>query len=142
MADTAGSNGGVLIGIDLDKDRDVLRAAYNDSEGVTAKFNLNLLTHINRELGGNFDVDNFRHEAVFNEKLSCIEMHLISTCRQLVNVREYSFEFEVDETILTEYSHKYSIEDFRQVARDVGLSVKSTWADANDMFAVVFLARE
>lgn len=141
MADKAGSDGGVLIGVDLDKNRDVLRAAYNDSKGVTAEFNLNVLKRINDELGGGFDLDKFRHEAVFNENRSCIEMHLVSTQRQAVNVCKYSFEFEENETVLTEYSHKYTVDAFGSMAIEVGLRVKNVWTDSNDMFAVMYLER-
>ncbi len=141
MADNAGDDGGVLIGVDLDKNRDVLRAAYNDSKGVTAEFNLNVLNRINSELGGEFDLDKFQHKAVFNETRSCIEMHLISTQRQTVKVCEYSFEFAEGETVLTEYSHKYTISAFGQMANEVGLDVKNVWTDENDMFAVIYLER-
>jgi len=141
MAEKAGVDGGVLIGVDLDKDRDVLRAAYNDAKGVTADFNLNVLRRINVELGGGFDLENFRHEAIFNDDLSCIEMHLVSTRRQSVNVCKYTFEFEENESVLTEYSHKYTIDAFGQMANDVGLDVKNVWTDANDMFAVMYLER-
>jgi dimethylhistidine N-methyltransferase len=139
MATNAGADGGVLIGIDLDKNRDVLRAAYNDSEGVTADFNLNILKRINDELGGEFDLSKFRHEAIFNENRSCIEMHLVSTQAQTVNVCKYSFEFEANETVLTEYSHKYTIEAFGEMANEAGLNVKNVWTDANEMFAVMYL---
>ena len=141
MADLAGGNGGVLIGIDLDKDRDVLHAAYNDSEGVTAQFNLNMLRRINRELGASFDPRNFRHRAIFNEADSCIEMHLVSTCHQTANVCNYSFEFQENETILTEYSHKYTFRSFEQMTNEAGLVVKRSWTDANNMFVVLYLAR-
>jgi dimethylhistidine N-methyltransferase len=141
MAENAGADGGVLIGVDLDKDRDVLRAAYNDSKGVTAEFNLNVLKRINDELGGTFDLSKFKHEAVFNDGRSCIEMHLISTKRQTVNVCKYSFEFEENESVLTEYSHKYTIDAFGEMANEAGLNVKNVWTDANNMFAVMYLER-
>jgi len=141
MAENAGADGGVLIGVDLDKDRDVLRAAYNDSQGVTAQFNLNILKRINDELGGSFDLSKFKHEAVFNDGRSCIEMHLISTERQTVNVCKYSFEFEENESVLTEYSHKYTIDAFGEMANEAGLNVKNVWTDANNMFAVMYLER-
>ena len=141
MADNAGVDGGVLIGVDLDKDRDVLRAAYNDSKGVTAEFDLNVLRRINDELGGGFNLDHFRHEATFNDDLSCIEMHLVSTRHQTVNVCKYSFKFEENESILTEYSHKYTVDSFTQMSSEVGLAVKNVWTDANDMFAVMYLER-
>ena len=141
MAENAGADGGVLIGVDLDKDRDVLRAAYNDSQGVTAEFNLNVLKRINDELGGTFDLSKFKHEAVFNDGRSCIEMHLISTERQTANVCKYSFEFEDNESVLTEYSHKYTIDAFGEMANEAGLNVKNVWTDANNMFAVMYLER-
>jgi len=141
MADNAGEDGGVLIGVDLDKDRDVLRAAYNDSEGVTAEFNLNVLKRINNELGGDFDLSKFRHEAVFNPGQSCIEMHLISNENQSVKVCKYSFEFEENERLLTEYSHKYTVEAFGHMANEAGLDVKNVWTDDNDLFAVMYLER-
>jgi len=133
------SSGGVLIGVDLDKNRDVLHAAYNDSKGVTADFNLNVLRRINSELGGTFDLGGFRHEAIFNTADSCIEMHLVSTRHQTANVCKYSFEFEENETVLTEYSHKYTIEAFQSMAADAGLVVKNIWTDSNEMFAVFYL---
>ncbi|MDA1279704.1 MAG: L-histidine N(alpha)-methyltransferase [Chloroflexi bacterium] len=139
MSGVAGSSGGILIGVDLDKNRDVLHNAYNDSSGVTAEFNLNVLRRINRELGGSFDLTGFRHNAIFNPSDACIEMHLVSTRRQTVNVCKYVFEFEENETILTEYSHKYTLDSFRQIAEEARLSVKNTWTDANDMFAVLYL---
>ena len=139
MADSAGVDGGVLIGVDMDKDRDVLHAAYNDSKGVTAEFNLNVLRRINDELGGEFNLDHFRHEATFNDDLSCIEMHLVSTRRQTVNVCKYSFQFEENESILTEYSHKYTVDSFAQMAGEVGLGVRNVWTDANRLFAVMYL---
>lgn len=141
MTENAGEDGGVLIGVDLDKNRDVLRAAYNDSKGVTAEFNLNVLKRINSELGGEFDLDKFQHKAVFNETRSCIEMHLISKQQQTVKVCEYSFEFAEGETVLTEYSHKYTISAFGQMANEVGLDVKNVWTDQNNMFAVMYLER-
>lgn len=141
MADLAGPDGGVLIGIDLDKDRDLLRAAYNDSAGVTAQFNLNVLTRINRDLGASFDVSNFRHEAIYNEDTSCIEMHLVSEGHQIVDVCNYSFEFKANETILTEYSHKYSPGSFAKLAGEAGLAVKRQWTDENGMFAVLYMER-
>jgi dimethylhistidine N-methyltransferase len=139
MANHAGAGGGVLIGVDLDKNRDVLHAAYNDSKGVTAEFNLNVLRRINDDLGGSFDLRKFQHRAVFNEELSCIEMHLVSTQKQVVSVCEYSFEFAENETVLTEYSHKYTVEAFCGMADEVGLDTKNVWTDANAMFAVMYL---
>ena len=141
IAALAGVDGGVLIGVDLEKDHDILHAAYNDSQGVTAQFNLNVLRRINRELGADFNLQGFRHEAIFNPDASCIEMHLVSTHHQTANVCNYSFEFQEGETILTEYSHKYRIGSFDRMARDAGLGIKRFWTDANNMFAVVYMTR-
>jgi dimethylhistidine N-methyltransferase len=141
MADSAGTDGGILIGVDLDKNRDLLHAAYNDSRGITAEFNLNVLNRINKELGGGFDLSKFQHRAVFNDSRSCIEMHLVSTQRQTVNVCKYTFEFEENESVLTEYSHKYTVESFRQMASEAGLGARNIWTDADNMFAVMYLER-
>ncbi len=142
MAEMAGEGGGVLVGVDLDKNRDVLRAAYNDSKGITAQFNLNVLRRINNELGGSFILDKFRHNAIFNDYHSCIEMHLVSTERQTVNICGYTFEFDENESVLTEYSHKYKVEAFRRMANEVSLNVKNVWTDADNMFAVIYLERD
>ena len=141
IAALAGDNGGVLIGVDLEKDHDILNAAYNDSQGVTAQFNLNVLRRINRELGADFNLQGFRHEAFYCPDRSRIEMHLVSTRRQRASVGNYSFEFQEGETILTEYSHKYRIGSFDRMARDAGLGIKRFWTDANNMFAVVYMTR-
>ena len=108
---------------------------------MTAQFNLNILQRINRELEAGFNLNNFRHEAIFNADTSCIEMHLVSTRRQTVNVCKYSFEFEENETILTEYSHKYTFGSFEIMAAEAGLNVKRSWTDPDNMFAVMYLER-
>ena len=131
--------GGVLIGTDLLKDRDIIRAAYNDSQGVTAAFNLNLLVHINAELGADFDLKWWAHRAVFNESASRIEMHLVSLQDQTVHVGDSSFEFAKDAYILSEYSHKWSLAAFREMASAAGLELQKTWADDDDYFAVHYL---
>lgn len=141
MSDVAGQAGGILIGVDLDKDRDVLHAAYNDAKGVTAEFNLNVLSRINRELGGNFDVSRFDHKAIFNEHESRIEMHLISNCDQSVEVQGSTFKFAVGESILTEYSHKYTIDSFSRMALTAGLTARNVWSDPNEMLAIFYLER-
>lgn len=88
-----------------------------------------------------FNLNNFKHEAIFNADTSCIEMHLVSTRRQTVNVCKYSFEFEENETILTEYSHKYTFGSFEIMAAEAGLNVKRSWADPDNMFAMMYLER-
>jgi len=130
----------MIVGVDLVKSRDVLRAAYNDSEGVTAAFNLNLLRRINRELGGNFDLDNFEHRAVFNEDKSRIEMHLVSRGHQRVSVCGKKVEFSAGETIHTECSYKYTIGSFGDLAARAGWARVESWTDKRDYFSVHVLA--
>jgi L-histidine N-alpha-methyltransferase len=131
----------ILIGVDLVKDRRVLHAAYNDAAGVTALFNKNLLVRINRELGGDFHLDRFHHEAPYNESESRIEMHLRSDRAQTVTVDylEQSFTFEQEETIHTENSHKYTPAGFAALCADAGLNIQDHWTDEREWFAVVLL---
>ncbi len=130
----------MIVGVDLVKNRDVMRAAYNDSDGVTAAFNLNLLRRINRELGGDFDLDRFEHRAVFNEGRSRIEMHLVSRERQRVSVCGRKFDFSPGETIHTECSYKYTIETFGNLVERAGWSRLESWTDERDYFSVHVLA--
>lgn len=139
MADLCGSNGGVLIGVDLLKSRDTMIAAYDDSQGVTARFNLNLLHRINNELGADFVIDQFRHEATFNEAESRIEIRLISRQPQAVCIDGVRFQFDEGESILTEYSHKYTLKAFEQLAASAGLQTRQVWTDANKLFSVQYL---
>lgn len=134
-----GFGGGMLIGIDLKKDVSVLKAAYDDAAGVTAAFNMNLLDRINRELGGDFDLDQFEHHVVYNDVIGRIEMHLRSLCDQTVTIDGNAFEFRAGETIHTENSHKYDIEQFRAMARDAGFEPERVWTDADNLFSVHFL---
>ena len=117
---TLGEGGHLVVGADLQKDRGRLIAAYDDDEGVTAAFNLNLLTRINNELDGNFRLDQFKHLAFFNEDEACIEMHLKSLKAQTVLVSGRPFDFASGETIHTENSHKYTIDGFQDMAREGG----------------------
>jgi dimethylhistidine N-methyltransferase len=126
----------LLIGVDLKKDANVLHAAYNDSRGVTAAFNLNLLKRINRELGGDFDLRRFAHYAFYDPTLGRIEMHLISKTRQLVKVSRQRFRFEPGESIHTENSYKYSVEDFRALAARAGYRARKLWMDRAGLFAL------
>lgn len=131
--------GGLLIGADLKKDNAVLRAAYNDSKGVTAAFNLNILERANRELGANFDVTAFRHEAIYNEAAGRIEMYLFSECRQSVSIGEKTYLFDEDEPIHTENSHKYGIEEFQDMARSAGFEPETVWTDEKNLFSVHYM---
>ncbi len=139
MADLAGADGGVLIGVDLLKARNLLLDAYNDASGVTARFNLNLLHRLNNELGSDFAVDQFRHQAIFNEDESRIEMHLFSKKDQVACLDGVRFHFKKDESILTEYSHKYTPEAFESLADRAGLVPRQVWTDKNDLFSVQLL---
>lgn len=139
MRTLAGPGGAILIGFDLVKPRHLLHAAYNDARGVTARFNLNLLARINRELGGDFDLDAFEHHAPFDEGASRIEMHLVSRIRQVVRVDGHTFDFERGESILTEYSHKYTLDSFADLARLAGLAACGSWSDPDEHFCVQLL---
>jgi dimethylhistidine N-methyltransferase len=125
-----------IVGVDLVKDRQVLHSAYNDAAGVTAKFNLNLLTRINRELGGEFDLSAFEHHAIYNAELRRIEMHLASRKAQKVRVCGRAFEFRAGETIHTENSYKYTPESFAVLARGAGWVPKQIWMDEKKYFSV------
>lgn len=131
--------GGLLIGADLKKDKDILLAAYNDSRGITASFNLNLLVRANAELGANFDVSAFHHDAIYNDDLGRIEMFLVSDRQQSVTIGESSYSFADGEAIHTENSHKYGVEQFQALARSAGFESKKVWVDEKNLFSVHFL---
>ena len=137
IAPLCGTGGGLLIGIDLQKDVDIIESAYNDAKGVTAQFNLNLLSRINRELDGEFDVGQFEHQAVYNDEMGRVEIYLVSQCDQTATVGDESFEFADGETICTEYSHKYTIDGFAELAAEVGLTLHRHWTDDRQLFAVL-----
>jgi L-histidine Nalpha-methyltransferase len=134
--DILGKGAQMIIGADLEKDERVLHDAYNDASGVTARFNLNVLVRINRELGGNFDLSAFTHRAIYNRERHRIEMHLISRKPQSVRMLGTSFSFRTGETIHTENSYKYSIERLTALARGAGWEVRESWTDPNRMFSV------
>jgi dimethylhistidine N-methyltransferase len=138
VREDCGRGGGLLIGVDLRKDPDVLRAAYDDREGVTAEFNLNLLRRINRELGADFDPERFAHEIRWDEEAGRIEMHLRSLGDQTVQVGAERFEFKRGETIHTENSHKWSVAGFAELARAAGLRAERVWTDRDELFSVHF----
>ena len=117
VANVSGRGGGLLIGVDLQKDRNVIQAAYNDKDGVTAQFNLNLLAHINRETGANFDLSRWEHDAIYNSEAGRIEMYLVSAIDQTVRIQDRQFHFRAGEKILTEHSYKHTPEGFIDLAR-------------------------
>lgn len=129
----------LVVGVDLIKDEKPLNAAYNDAAGVTAKFNMNLLRRINRELGGTFKLDAFEHRAFFNRQRERIEMHLASRFPQTVTVAGSTFDFRAGETIHTENSYKYSPDSFAALTQGAGWTLLDSWTDANGNFAVCAL---
>lgn len=131
-----GPGGRLLVGVDLRKDPRRLYAAYNDAQGVTAAFNLNLLRRINRELGADFELDAFEHRAFFNDAASRVEMHLVSRGDQRVHVDGQDFYFREGESIHTECSYKYSVEGFRGLAADAGFVAERVWTDDESLFSV------
>jgi dimethylhistidine N-methyltransferase len=133
---TRGQAARMLVGVDLKKDANLLHAAYNDSRRVTAAFNLNLLSRINRELGADFKLKRFSHYAFYNAALGRIEMHLVSLARQSVRIGRHRFSFEAGESIHTENSYKYSVGEFRALAAQAGFAGKKVWMDRKGLFAL------
>ncbi len=142
MYTEAGSNGALLIGVDLQKDSGILERTYNDSAGVTAAFNRNMLTHINREFGSDFDVDTFRHDALYNSNEGRIELRLIAETAQTVRLGDATIEIAAGEGILTEYSHKYTLDGFAALAASAGFAVERVWTDERKLFSVQYLVRD
>lgn len=132
-------DGGILIGIDLHKSTRILEAAYNDGKGVTAQFNLNILNHVNSLTNANFDVCRFRHHAFYNVERQRIEMHLVSTEDQVVELGDTRIGISRGETIHTENSYKYTQESFQRVTQDAGFEIRSSWYDDRRLFSVHYL---
>jgi uncharacterized SAM-dependent methyltransferase len=139
MALLCGPRGAMVIGVDLKKQTDVLEAAYNDRQGVTAAFNLNLLARINRDLQADFSIADFGHRAVYDAGYGRIEMHLVSQKPQTVHVGERQFEFTEGETILTEHSYKYSVAEFARLATAARFRVERTCCDERHLFNIHYL---
>ena len=139
MRTIIGRRGAVLIGIDLKKDPGVLESAYDDSAGVTARFNLNALRHMNRELGSDFDLNAFEHRALWVEDHSRIEMHLVSKRDQVVHLGDEAVAIGRNEHLRTECSHKYTLEGFADLAAEADLSVTNVWTDVDRQFSVQLL---
>jgi L-histidine N-alpha-methyltransferase len=138
MREEAKEGGALLIGVDLLKPKEILEPAYNDAAGITADFNLNMLKRLNREYRANFDVRNFRHEAVFDEDNSGIEMRLVSLEDQQIRVAGKTFELKRNEHIVTEHSYKYSVEQFESMGKAAGFELQSVWTDSQNLFSVQF----
>jgi dimethylhistidine N-methyltransferase len=137
---TCGRGGGLLIGVDIKKDPNLLHAAYNDASGITARFNLNVLARANREAGATFDVASFMHYAFYNAIFGRIEMHLVSRREQTVRIGKRLIQFREGEAILTEYSYKYTPAEFAELAQQAGYRVDRVWIDENRLFTVQYLA--
>jgi dimethylhistidine N-methyltransferase len=141
MHQEAGADGAMLIGVDLQKDPAIIERAYNDSAGVTAQFNLNMLTHLNREFGFDFDVSAFTHSAHYDADAGRMEIRLISGKSQIVTNGDERIEIDDGESILTEYSHKYTLKGFARVAERAGFEVRKVWMDADELFSVQYCVR-
>jgi dimethylhistidine N-methyltransferase len=140
LADLSGPDGGLLIGVDLQKDPRIIEAAYNDQQGVTAEFNLNLLVRANQELGANFDLNRWRHRAIYNPDEGRIEMYLISQAAQRVRIEDREFEFGAGEKVLTEYSYKHTPEGFGRLAAQAGFRFEKIWTDDARLFGVFYFS--
>ena len=134
-----GAGGYCIIGFDSRKSPDIVEPAYNDRAGVTAKFNLNLLTHLNRAIGTNFDVSKFRHHAFYNQVRGRIEMHLICQSSHQVQLDGETFTIAKDESVHTENSYKYSLDEVKTVAKAAGMTYVNHWEDDASWFYVVLL---
>jgi dimethylhistidine N-methyltransferase len=140
MHEEAGAGGALLIGVDLQPA--IIERAYNDSAGVTAEFNRNMLRHLNREFGADFDLGAFAHSAEYNEKKGRVEIRLVSEQDQEFTLGNESFSIDRDEAILTEYSHKYTLEGFAAMAEAAAFRVEKVWMDAERLFSVQYLVRD
>jgi dimethylhistidine N-methyltransferase len=141
MHHEAGENGALLIGVDLQKDPRIIERAYNDSAGVTAEFNLNMLRHLNREFGFDFDLEGYEHNARYDTVEGRMEIQLISLKAQVVTTGDEEFSIRDGEAILTEYSHKYTLQGFAEMARHAGFDVQRVWMDADSLFSVQYCVR-
>ena len=141
MYQEAGENGALLIGVDLQKDPAIIERAYNDSAGITAQFNLNMLRHLNQEFGLDFDLDCYTHNALYNESEGRMEMRLVSSCAQIVTAGDAEILIGDGEAILTEYSHKYTLDGFAEAASSAGFEVRKVWTDAKALFSVQYCVR-
>ena len=134
-----GREGGLLIGVDLKKDPGLLHAAYNDSAGITAEFNLNILAHVNTRFGSDFHLDQFAHRALYDEQRGRIEMYLIGLADQVVQFGDTKIPFKAGEPILTEVSYKYDLDQFATLAERAGFGIQRVWTDSAHQFSVQYL---
>ena len=141
LAGWLGEDGGALVGVDLHKDTAVLERAYNDSKGVTAAFNLNVLNSLNRLLDADFDSDGFSHRAFYDARRQRIEMHLVSQREQDIHCNGETIHFAAGESLHTENSYKYTVDGFAGLAAEAGLTVREHWLDPGRLFSVHYLER-
>ena len=134
-----GDEGSFLIGVDMKKDAEIFNRAYNDKEGHTADFNLNLLHRMKKELDADINISEFSHKAFYNEELGRVEMHLISDTKQGIKINNLEFSFEKGESIHTECSYKYSVMEFSELAKKSGFSVLKNWSDKRNYFGIYLL---
>jgi dimethylhistidine N-methyltransferase len=128
--------GGLVVGVDLQKDRAVIEAAYNDSHDACPNFNLNLLHRINAELNGNLDTNAFRHSAIYDEARGCMNIGIESTCHQSARIAGQDFHFEQQEIIRTQVSYKYTVESFQALAAQSGFEPLRAWLDDANLFSL------
>ncbi|MBO3460587.1 L-histidine N(alpha)-methyltransferase [Aetokthonos hydrillicola Thurmond2011] len=136
---TCGSNGAMLVSVDLKKDLEILNSAYNDSSGLNVAIALNFLQRMNRELNANFKINQFQYKAIYNEQIGRMEMKLFSLQKQSVNIGKHCFEFKVGEPILLAYSYKYNLNDFANIAARGGWEVNRVWTDPHKLFSIQYL---
>ena len=142
MYTEAGAGGALLIGVDLQKDAGVIEAAYNDSAGVTAAFNINMLRHLNREFGSDFDLDAFEHRATYDLDEGRVVVELVSSKIQAVRLGDADIAFAEGESIVTEYSHKYTLDGFANMISWAGFRVERVWTDPKQWFSVQSCVRD
>ena len=140
ISEWCGHGGGLLIGVDLRKDSEILEAAYNDQEGITGEFNLNMLKHLNRLSGSNFSLECYQHDARWNEHVGRIEMHLVCKEDHTIRINGHRFIIKQGESICSECSYKYSLDEFAETA--AGFRIKRVWTDDEHLFSVQYLERE
>ena len=138
IANRTGKGSGLLIGVDLKKNISILERAYNDSKGITAEFNLNILSRINHEISANFELENWKHKAIYNDEEGRIEMYLISQKDQTTRLNGTRIHFRKNESITTEYSYKYSLNEFQNLVNDF-YTVEKVWVDKDKNFSLQYL---
>jgi len=132
-------DGGILLGADLQKDTDILNAAYNDQQGITEAFNLNVLNNVNTILNSNFELENFSHHAYYNAQAGRIEMHLVAELDHQVKIGRGSIYFKRGDSIHTENSYKFTLQSIATLAASAGLKLQQSWCDEDKLFSINYL---